>query len=214
MYLAFAFLLYAFKTIHYYVSLLWNCTHRHLENTEIMIWLFFTRLPLWLGIYKCHLLLSSGYLYHFCHVYRNLPLFFLFTSWHRFSSTLTNISFRTNSMKALPKSYFSPKCLISIWKFEAPATSIRSLHPFLWQIKILKSRWGISICYANLRSVHRPLIHDLWKQLTSSWNCSSLFIQNRHTARAEMCISTLSTSLSLFYSYNLYIITMIILLYL
>lgn len=69
---------------------------------------------------------------------------------------------------------FSLKCLIYICvKVWGPTTSSRSFHLFLWQIKILKSRWGVSICYANLRSVHRPLIHDLWKQLTFSWSCRS-----------------------------------------
>lgn len=52
-------------------------------------------------------------------------------------------------------------------KSEALATSSRLFHLFLWQIKILKSRWGVSIWYANLRSVQWPLIHDLWKHLIS-----------------------------------------------
>lgn len=84
-------------------------------------------------------------------------------------STLTNNSFfLTSSLKALLKSYFSFQ-VSHLHLPKVPAASSRSLRLFLWQIKVLKSRWGVSICHTNLRSVHWPLIHDLWKQLTFSW---------------------------------------------
>lgn len=150
------------------------------------------RLSDWLWKYDCQFLLScrqnSGDLNDFALFSGTHSVVFLFPPWDHCISTPTNNSLLwTNSLKALPKSYFFSQVshLHSDESLRGPATSCRSFHLFLWQIKILKSRWGVSICYANLRSVHRPLIHDLWKQLTFSWSCLPFFSQNRHTAQTQ-----------------------------
>ncbi len=129
---------------------------------------------------------SLGILMIFSCLQEDTVLCFFFPPWDYCISTQTTaLSRQTHWKHYLNHIFLSSVSFAFGWKFETPTTSSRSFHLFLWQIKILKSRWGVSICYTNLRSVHQPLIHDLWKQLTFSWSCLPFFSQNRHTAQTE-----------------------------